>query len=291
MQKPILTKDEKKAIPFVLPGVLVTAVLIVYPLFYILTMSFSENAIGQSGFAGFANYVRMFHNPQFSRAVSNTLIWTVYTVVIAFIVGFAMALLINMKGIRLKGLWRSLLFIAWIIPGVVKATAWKWLFTTDGGMINHLLLSTGLISSSVPWLTSPLWAKTALIIVQIWATAPYVMLMMTAGLQQLPEDLYESADLDGASGLQKILHITLPLLKDIGFICLLMLLVWAINEFALIWTMTTGGQNTTTLSLLIYNQFKVLNLNAASASAVMQLIVAMVFAVLYTRLVLREDKE
>ena len=291
MQKPILTKDEKKAIPFVLPGVLVTAVLIVYPLFYILTMSFSENAIGQSGFAGFANYVRMFHNPQFSRAVSNTLIWTVYTVVIAFIVGFAMALLINMKGIRLKGLWRSLLFIAWIIPGVVKATAWKWLFTTDGGMINHLLLSTGLISSSVPWLTSPLWAKTALIIVQIWATAPYVMLMMTAGLQHLPEDLYESADLDGASGLQKILHITLPLLKDIGFICLLMLLVWAINEFALIWTMTTGGQNTTTLSLLIYNQFKVLNLNAASASAVMQLIVAMVFAVLYTRLVMREDQE
>ena len=291
MRKPVLTKDEKKAIPFVLPGVLVTAVLIVYPLFYILTMSFSENAIGQSGFAGFANYIRMFHNPQFSRAVSNTLTWTGYTVVIAFAAGFAMALMINAKGIRLKGLWRSLLFIAWIIPGVVKATAWKWLFTTDGGMVNYLLQSTGLISSSVPWLTSPLWAKTALIIVQIWATAPYVMLMMTAGLQQLPADLYESADLDGANGLQKILHITLPLLKDIGFICLLMLLVWAINEFALIWTMTTGGQNTTTLSLLIYNQFKVLNLNAASASAVMQLIVSMVFAVLYTRLVMREDQE
>ena len=291
MRKPLLTRDEKKAIPFVLPGVLVTAVLIVYPLFYILTMSFSENSIGQSGFAGFANYIRMFHNPQFSRAVNNTLIWTGYTVVIAFAVGFAMALMINAKGIRLKGLWRSLLFIAWIIPGVVKATAWKWLFTTDGGMVNHLLQSTGLISSSVPWLTSPLWAKTALIIVQIWATAPYVMLMMTAGLQQLPADLYESADLDGANGLQKILHITLPLLKDIGFICLLMLLVWAINEFALIWTMTTGGQNTTTLSLLIYNQFKVLNLNAASASAVMQLIVSMAFAVLYTRLVMREDQE
>ena len=291
MRKPLLTKDEKKAIPFVLPGVLVTAVLIVYPLFYILTMSFSENAIGQSGFAGFANYVRMFHNPQFSRAVGNTLTWTGYTVVIAFAAGFAMALMINAKGIRMKGLWRSLLFIAWIIPGVVKATAWKWLFTTDGGMVNYLLQSTGLISSSVPWLTSPLWAKTALIIVQIWATAPYVMLMMTAGLQQLPADLYESADLDGANGLQKILHITLPLLKDIGFICLLMLLVWAINEFALIWTMTTGGQNTTTLSLLIYNQFKVLNLNAASASAVMQLIVSMIFAVLYTRLVMREDQE
>ncbi len=291
MRKPLLTKDEKKAIPFVLPGVLVTALLIVYPLVYIFVMSFSENGVGQSGFAGFTNYIRLFHNPQFTRAVSNTLIWTGYTVVISFFLGFAMALLIHMKGIRLKGIWRSLLFIAWIIPGVVKATAWKWLFTTDGGMVNHLLMSLKLISGPVPWLTSPAWAKTALIIVQIWATAPYVMLMMTAGLQQLPADLYESADLDGANGFDKMLHITLPMLKDVSFICLLMLLVWAINEFALIWTMTSGGQNTTTLSLLIYNQFKVLNLNFASASAVMQLCVSMIFAVLYTRLVLKEEKQ
>ena len=290
MRKPLLTREEKKAIPFVLPGVLVTALLIIYPLIYVIVMSFSENGIGQSGFAGLTNYVRLFHNPQFTRAVSNTLVWTAYTVVISFLLGFVMALLIHAKGIMMKGLWRSLLFIAWIIPGVVKATAWKWLFTTDGGMMNHLLMSMHLISSPVPWLTSPAWAKTALIIVQIWATAPYVMLMMTAGLQQLPRDLYESADLDGASGLQKILHITLPMLKDVSFICLLMLLVWAINEFALIWTMTSGGQNTTTLSLLIYTQFKVLNLNAASASAVMQLIVSMVFAVLYTRLVLKEER-
>ena len=112
---------------------------------------------------------------------------------------------------------------------------------------------------------------------------------MTAGLQQLPSDLYESADLDGASWFQKMVHITLPMLKDVSFICILMLLVWAINEFALIFTMTSGGQNTTTLSLLIYNQFKVLNLNSASASAVMQLCVSMVFAVLYTRLVLKEE--
>ena len=290
-KRAILTKDEKKAIPFVLPGVLVTALLIVYPLFYIFVMSFSENAVGQSGFAGISNYVRLFHNPQFSKAINNTLIWTVYTVSISFILGFFMALLINSRGIRGKGLWRSLLFIAWIIPGVVKATAWKWLFTTDGGMVNHLLQSMHFIAAPVPWLTSPLWAKRALIVVQIWATAPYVMLMLTAGLQQLPADLYESADLDGANGLQKTIHITLPMLKDISFICLLMLLVWAINEFALIWTMTTGGQNTTTLSLLIYNQFKVLNLNSASASAVMQLCVSMVFAVLYTRLVLKEEKQ
>lgn len=289
MQKTLLTRDEKRAIPFVLPGVLVTALLIIYPLFYVFTMSFSENAIGKSGFAGLNNYMRLFHNPQFNRAINNTFIWTVYTVLFSFVLGFAMALLINAKHIKLKGMWRGLLFIAWIIPGVVKATAWKWLFTTDGGMLNHLLLTLGFISNPIPWLTSPQWAKTGVIIVQIWACAPYVMLMMTAGLQQLPLDLYESADLDGASWFQKMIHITLPMLKDVSFICILMLLVWAINEFALIFTMTSGGQNTTTLSLLIYNQFKVLNLNSASASAVMQLCVSMVFAVLYTRLVLKEE--
>ncbi|MFV0414203.1 MAG: carbohydrate ABC transporter permease [Oscillospiraceae bacterium] len=289
MKKKLLTRDERRAIPFILPGALVTALLILYPLVYIFSMSFSDNALGGGGFAGFSNYVRLFKNPQFSQTIVNTVKWTLSTVLFSFLIGFGLALLIHRKGVRLKGVWRSVLFIAWIIPGVVKATAWKWLFTTDGGMANHILQSLGLISQPVPWLTSPQYAMPAIIIVQVWACAPYVMLMMTAGLQQLPSDLYESANIDGATGWQKLWHITIPLLRDISFICLLMLLVWAINEFSLIWIMTSGGQNTTTLSLMVYNQFKVLNLNAASASAVMQLLVSMLFAVLYVLFVVKEE--
>ena len=134
----------------------------------------------------------------------------------------------------MKGVFRSLIFVAWIIPGVVKATAWKWLFTTNGGMVNHILLSLGIIDTEIPWLTSPQYAMLSVIIVQVWACAPYVMLMMTAGLQQLPGDLYESAELDGAGWFKKLRYITIPLLKDVSFICILMLLVWAINEFSLI---------------------------------------------------------
>lgn len=289
MKKLKLTREEKKAIPFVLPGVIVTALLTVYPLGYIFFMSFSDNAMGAGGFAGFYNYIRLFRNPMFGQTILNTVKWTLSTVILSFLIGFFFAMLINRKGICLKGLFRSLIFVAWIIPGVVKATAWKWLFATDGGMANHILLSLGVIDEAVPWLTSPKYAMLSVIIVQIWACAPYVMLMMTAGLQQLPKDLYESADLDGASWFKKFIYITLPLLKDISFICILMLLVWAINEFSLIWIMTSGGQNTTTLSLLVYNQFKVLNLNAASASAVMQLLMTMIFAVLYVKFVVKED--
>lgn len=289
MKKLKLTREEKKAIPFVLPGVIVTALLIVYPLGYIFFMSFSDNAMGAGSFAGFYNYIRLFRNPMFGQTILNTVKWTLSTVVLSFLIGFFFAMLINRKGICLKGMFRSLIFVAWIIPGVVKATAWKWLFATDGGMANHILLSLGVVDEAVPWLTSPKYAMLSVIIVQIWACAPYVMLMMTAGLQQLPKDLYESADLDGASWFKKLIYITLPLLKDISFICILMLLVWAINEFSLIWIMTSGGQNTTTLSLLVYNQFKVLNLNAASASAVMQLLMTMIFAVLYVKFVVKED--
>ena len=289
MKKFYLTRDEKKAIPFILPGVAVTALLIIYPLFYIISMSFSENAIGQSGLAGLTNYLRLFKNPMFTSSIWNTLVWTLGTVIPAFLIGFILALLINRRGMRIKGVFRSLIFVAWIIPGVVKATAWKWLFTTDGGMINHLLMSIGVIEKEIAWLSSPQYAMLSVIIVQVWACAPYVMLMMTAGLQQLPRDLYESAELDGAGWFKKLWYITLPMLKDVSFICILMLLVWAINEFSLIFIMTSGGQNTTTLSILVYNQFQVLNINSASASAVMQLLITMIFAALYVKFVIKEE--
>ena len=284
-----LTRDEKKAIPFILPGVAVTALLIIYPLFYIISMSFSENAIGQNGFAGLTNYLRLFKNPMFSSSIWNTLVWTLGTVIPAFLLGFILALLINRRGTRIKGVFRSLIFVAWIIPGVVKATAWKWLFTTDGGMINHLLMSIGVIEKEISGLSSPQYAILSVIIVQVWACAPYVMLMMTAGLQQLPRDLYESAELDGAGWFKKLWYITLPMLKDVSFICILLLLVWAINEFSLIFIMTSGGQKTTTLSILVYNQFQVLNINSASASAVMQLLITMIFAALYVKFVIKEE--
>ena len=289
MKKFYLTRDEKKAIPFILPGVAVTALLIIYPLFYIISMSFSENAIGQSGFAGLTNYLRLFKNPMFTSSIWNTLVWTLGTVIPAFLIGFILALLINRRGMRIKGVFRSLIFVAWIIPGVVKATAWKWLFTTDGGMINHLLMSIGVIEKEIAWLSSPQYAMLSVIIVQVWACAPYVMLMMTAGLQQLPRDLYESAELDGAGWFKKLWYITLTMLKDVSFICILMLLVWAINEFSLIFIMTSGGQNTTTLSILVYNQYQVLNINSASASAVMQLLITMIFAALYVKFVIKEE--
>lgn len=285
-----IRSEGKKALPYISPGVLVMLLLIVYPLVYIITMSFSENGIGQSGFAWLANFVRLFKNPQFGSAVYNSFRFTICSVVLSFAVGLVMALLINQKDIKGKGFWRSMLFIAWVIPGVVKATAWKWILQTEKGVLNSMLQGAGLISAPIPWLTNPTYAMWAVTIVQVWACAPYVMLMMTAGLQQMPKNIYEAADIDGAGTLRKLFRITLPMLKDICFICILMLTIWALNEFSLIWIMTSGGQNTTTLSLLIYNQFKVLNINSASASAIIQLIITMIFAGTYVKLITKDAR-
>lgn len=285
-----LTKDEKKAIPFVLPGLLLSFLLIAYPLVYIITKSFSNNSFvaSSSGFAGFQNYISLFRNPQFSMALKNTFKFTFGSVCGGFIIGLVLALLINSKNVRFKGFWRSLVFIAWVIPGVVRATTFKWMYQTDGGILNHMLMLLGMITDPIPWLTNSKYAIWSLVLVQIWSTAPYVMLMTTASLQQIPRDLYESAEIDGAGGLRRFFSITLPSIREICFLVILLLLIWALNEFSLIWVTTSGGQNTSTLSILIYNQFKVLNLNGASASAVMQLILTMFFAGLYIKLKKKE---
>jgi ABC-type sugar transport system permease subunit len=207
----------------------------------------------------------------------------------AFVIGFGLSMLVNRKSTKLKGLWRSVLFIAWVIPGVAKATIFKWILQTESGVLNDTLMRIGVIDSQIPWLSNSSFAIWSLVFVQIWSTAPYVMLIMTSSLQQVSRDLYESAELDGASWFQRLMHITLPLVKDACFVAILMLMIWSIGEFSLIWLTTSGGNNTTTLSILIYNQFRVMDINASAASAIMQLLVTMVFAIVYVRLVSKKD--
>lgn len=280
-----LTQSEKKAIPFVLPGFILTILLIIYPLLYIISMSFSNNNFGEISFNGLNNYISLFKNPQFIKASINTLKFTFGSVISAFSIGLFLALLLTSKRVKRPGLWRSIIFIAWVIPGVVKATAFKWIYQTDGGILNYVLSCLGLINSNIEWLTNSSVAIWSVVIIQIWSTAPYVMLMMTASLQQISLDVYESAEIDGAGPVLKFFKITLPSVKEMCFINILMLFVWAINEFSLIWITTSGGQNTSTLAILVYNQFKVLNINAASASAVMQLLVTMLFASVYIKII------
>lgn len=277
---------QNQGLLFVLPGVLIMAILILYPIVNVFFLSFTDSTTGtRTQFVGIKNFLDVFNSFQFSQTVINTIIWTIATVGISFILGFWAALLINQDFIIGKGVWRSLLLLAWITPGVVKAVVWKWLYSYDFGMINHILSSLHIINEPISWLSNPSLTIWSVIIVQIWSTFPFAMLMLSAGLQTVPKELYEVALLDGAKWFQRIFYIVVPMIKDVIFISLLMLIIWSLNEFTIIWIITQGGPagSSQTLSLAIYDQFNSFNLNGASATAVIQLLVSLIFAIWYIR--------
>lgn len=277
-----LTTAEKRGMAFVAPGLIVTLLLILYPILSVIHLSFVDSS---SSFIGLGNYLSVIQSPLFGNMMANTAVWTIGTVAIAFALGMGAALLLNQDFILGRNIWRTVLMLSWITPGVVKAVVWKWLYSYDFGMLNHMLVSMNIIKEPISWLSSTSMALPAVMLVQIWETFPYAMLMMSAGLQAIPKDLYEVAELEGASGLQRLRLITMPMLKDVTFIALLILIIWSLNGFTLIWIMTQGGPagSTEVLALSIYDQFRSFNINAASAISVLQLMISLIFAVWYIR--------
>ncbi|GIQ70092.1 sugar ABC transporter permease [Xylanibacillus composti] len=281
----VMDREARRGFAFAAPGVLVTAILVLFPIAYVLYLSFFQVDAGSSRFVGFENFQAIMTEPKFGRIVWNTLWWTISTVVLAFLLGAGTAMLINQDYIRAKGMWRTILLLSWITPGVVKATVWKWLYSTDFGMINHGLMSLNILQEPVAWLMNPSYSLAAVILVQIWATFPYVMLMISAGLQAIPKDLFEVADMEGASFWQRIRYIYIPQLKDVTFICVLILVIWSLNEFSIIWIITQGGPmgSSQVLSLSIYDKFRSFDISGAAATSVLQLVACLVFAAWYIR--------
>lgn len=282
------TADGRRGISFVAPGVIVTAILVLFPISYVLYMSVMRG----KEFAGFGNFREIASDPQFGQMIGNTALWTVLTVGLAFLLGTATALLIHQDFIKGKGIWRTVLLLSWITPGVVKATVWKWMYSTDFGILNHMLVSAGIIGEPVSWLMNPAYSLGAVILVQVWATFPFVMLMISAGLQAIPKDLFEVAHLEGATFVHRLRYIYVPQLRDVLFISLLLLVIWSLNEFAVIWIVTQGGPagSSQVLSLSIYEKFRSFDLNGAAAVSVIQLFASLVFALWYIRKTGKEER-
>lgn len=238
-------------------------------------------------------FVDLTQSPRFLDTLSNTAIWTVVSVAGGMILGFAAALLLNMKQLRWVGTWRSLLLIPWIIPNVVGATIWTWNYSRDYGLLNHLLVSTGVLREPVGWLADPTVVLYALAVVQIWFTAPFMMLLMSAALAGIPEEHFEAAKIDGAGGLKIFRYIILPGVATTTGIAGLTLVVWALNSFTIIWVSTAGGPagSSTILPILIYEAFQNGDSAMVSAVAIIQLAVSLVFALLYIRSVRTEDSK
>jgi trehalose/maltose transport system permease protein len=272
----------------VLPTLLVVALVAGYPLAQVFYYSFFKADIAfveQPEFVGFENYLFLLRDPDFRVAFWNTLQFTFWSVSLETILGLAIALIVhsNFKG---RGLVRTAILIPWAIPTVVSAKMWQWMLNDIYGVINVIGTKLGILSTKVAFLANPALVLPSIIAVDVWKTTPFMALLLLAGLQLIPSDIYEAADIDGASKWQQFWSLTLPLLTPALVVALIFRTLDALRVFDVIFVMT--GVNTATKSLAVYNRQTLIDfqdLGYGSAISVAILVIIMVFVVLYMRFV------
>lgn len=245
-----------KTMPYLLlaPVVIYMIVVLAVPLLYGVCLGFTNKRLGYDAtFVGLKNYLDLIKNKSFYKAVINTLKYTVTCVALKVFLGTALALLMNCK-LKFRNIARGLLLIPWAVPTVVAVSIWKWMYSDTGGVMNHILMTSGIISSKIAWLSTPVIAFISLVIINVWRGSPFIAMSTLSGLQAIPEELYESAQIDGANSFRRFLHITLPSVKDVLMLSSLMTTIWTFNDFELIWLITKGGpiDTTTTISIFTY---------------------------------------
>ena len=274
---------------FVSPTVILMFVLMLVPIVMVIGYSFMDNVIMNKNpkFVGFDNYVQILTDSLFHTALANTLVFTFASVAAHIVLGLAFAMLLNSPqlGTRFKALFRAVYVLPWLFTVAIIAVLWR-LLLDPNGVINFLLLNAGIIDSKVEWLSSPGTALFAVTFINIWAGYPFYMVSILAGLQGIPRDLYEAATVDGANGLQKFFHVTLPQLKPIIISMAMLDLIWTSQQFALIWMTTGGGPINVTEMLSTYTYklaFSRYEFSLASAAAVVILLLSMILAFFYIR--------
>jgi multiple sugar transport system permease protein len=275
---------------FLLPTVIVMLVLVIYPLFFSVRISFSDFSLGLSleniSFVGFKNFAHLFKDSYFLNGLRLTLYYIVGTSFAAFILGFGISLLIQRHFIGKKIIMNFLILPMATTPLVV-GIIWRLLFAPDISIINYFL---SLININGPeWLSSPIWAFVAIIIAYIWEWTPFFIIMLSAGIASLPNEPFEAALIDGAGFFQVLRYLTIPLLKPIIFLVLFIRTMDAFRSFDVIYGLTRGGpgRSTQILGLVTYNTGLVyLQLGYASAMALFMLLIvtlAIIFLLRFVR--------
>ena len=275
----------------VLPTLLVVVLVAGYPLAQVFYWSFFKADIAfvePPEFVGLENYAYLFQDPDFRQALWNTLKFTVVSVSLETVLGLAIALIIH-SNFRGRGLVRTAILIPWAIPTVVSAKMWQWMLNDVYGVINVLGVKLGLLSQKVAFLARPELLLPSIIAVDVWKTTPFMALLLLAGLQMIPEELYEAASIDGASRWQQFWSITLPLLTPALVVALIFRTLDALRVFDVVFVMS--GVNPATRTLAVYNRQTLVDfedLGYGSAISVAILVIIFAFVLLYMRTVGKE---
>lgn len=291
MPRPAQTVLERQysrlGLVLIAPTVLVFCAVIVYPLvsaIYLSLFSIFTPTL-EGSFVGLENYRTLLSDGTFWNALGNTLIWTAGTLTLQVVFGVGMALVLH-QNIWFRSLARSLILLPYFLSTVVAVLVWKWLFNDLYGILNHLMLGAGIIDMPLDYLGSMPNAMISVILVGAWKYFPFVVIAVLARLQTIPEPLYEAARIDGAGPIARFFDITLPQLRDVLVVIIMLRAIWDFKEFDLIFLLTGGGPiaSTQTLPLLVYKEAFALNqMGMAAAYAVTMMAIMLVFMLVYIR--------
>jgi|HigsolmetaAR202D_1030399.scaffolds.fasta_scaffold00554_3 ABC-type sugar transport system, permease component len=253
----LLGRDWQVALPFVLPLVVIMAGLILWPFINAILLSLTtRNVITRTDtFVGLTNYVRLWSDPDFRGAVNNTILFTVVSVAAKTVIGIGIALLLNSR-LPFRNVLTGIMLLPWIVPEVVTAMAWRSIYDPIFGGLNPILMKLGLINRSVGWLSEPQLAMPSVIAVNIWKGIPFFTMLLLAGLKAIDSEQYEAAEVDGAGALERFRHITLPGLRYVLLVTVLLSTISTFNTFGLVYLMTGGGPGGATrlYSILAYEK-------------------------------------
>jgi len=298
LRRTIISPSGEKLAPylFILPSVLFLGAILGFPILFSIIISFQkynlETLISKHAqFVGFQNYIAILRNPGFSMALTHSLIFTFFSILFQFTIGLGLAILLS-KAFPLNNVMRGILLSGWQIPSVVTGTIFLWLFNLDYGLVNFLLTSTRIVNQPIAWFFQSNTAMVAVIIANIWLGIPFNLILLSAGIAGLPEDVYEAATVDGANGWQKLVYLTVPLLKSTIGAVLMLGFIYTLRVFDLIWIMTKGGPGTATevLPTLAYRlSFINFNFGQSAAISVFILVILLGAAVMYLKFTLSEE--
>ena len=275
--KPLMTRLQ----PFlyILPALVVVFSVIIFPLGYAFYISLHKVTGQTQSFVGLANYVSILRSDFFWAATGRTLYFTVVSVGLEFVLGLGVAMLLNQE-FPGRGLMRGLLILPWALPTVVNGVLWAWIFDANYGALNALLKQWGLIGSYVIWLGSPASAMNSVILADVWKNFPMIALLLLAGLQTIPDVLYEAAVIDGASTWRKFVSITLPCLKPAMLVALVLRTMEAFKVFDIIYIMTKGGPADGTQVISYYTYMTTFQYTKFGYGAALSYLVALVILIM-----------
>ena len=281
-------EERNLARKMIAPSLILIAVVAAYPIIYAIWLSLHEYSVitpGLSRWAGLKNYTDAFDSKEFRDSIKNTFVFTVFSVFFELVLGLAMALIMH-NATKGKGLLRTIVLIPWAVLTVVTAITWQTIFEPNLGLVNTVLRTLHLPGAETVWLGQKPQAMEVLIIADVWKTAPFMALLILAGLQVIPNDVYDAAKVDGANAWQRFRRITLPLLTPAILVALIFRTLDALRIFDLPFVLTKGANGTNTLSFEAYQELRQNNLiGLGSAMSIITFLIVMAVSFLYIRFV------